>query len=137
MTVCFSSSRKKQSSKKVTDLSDPSTETMFMQLQAKLALEAFQVVCFKASIFSNDLGDVARWGGGPKQIAAKQAHGGTQTNMRTHTPTQAMSVMPFARCAVNSALTGNKSFFSLGIRRLSGASLKTTDTSSVGGSDPG
>lgn len=108
-----------------------------MQLGAKLTLEAFQTVCLKASIFSNDLGNVARWGGGPKQIAAKQAHGCTHTNMRAHTPTQALSVMPFARCAVNSALTGNKSFFSPGIRQLSGASLQTTDTSSVGGSDPG
>jgi len=60
----------------------------FVQLQAKLNLEAFQIVCLEASIFSNDLGDVARWGGGPKQIAAKQAHSRTHTNMRTHRPTQ-------------------------------------------------
>lgn len=105
---------------------------MFMQRQAKLALEAFQIVCLKASIFSNDLRDVARWGGGPKQIAAKQAHGCTHTNVHTHTHTR-LSVTLFARCAVNLSLTGNKSFFSLGIRQLSGASLKTTDTSSVGG----
>lgn len=58
---------------------------MFMQLRAKLSLEFFEIVCLKASIFSNDLGDVARWGGGPKQIAAKQAHGRTRTNMHTHT----------------------------------------------------
>lgn len=47
---------------------------MFMHLRAKLTLQALQIVCLKASIFSNDLGDVARWGVGPKQIAAKQAH---------------------------------------------------------------
>jgi len=65
---------------------------------------------------------------------------GTQPHTHKHAHTQthaALRVMPFARCAVNSVLTGNKSFFSLGIRQLSGASLKTTDTSSVGGSDPG
>lgn len=47
---------------------------------------------------------------------------GAHTDTRTHP--HKCGVTPFAGCAVNSALMGNKSFFSLGIRQLSGASQK-------------
>lgn len=112
MAVCFSLSRKKQSSKKVTDLSDPSTEP-FDDVYAALCKahsEAFRIVYLKAIIFSSDLGDVARWGGGPKQIAAKQAHGHTYKHAHTHTPTRALSVVPYARVLLTQLLLETKAF---------------------------
>lgn len=84
---------------------------------SKAHSEAFKIVYLKAIIFSSDLGDVARWGGGPKQIAAKQAHGHTHKHAHTHPHNTECSAL--CLCAVNLALTGNKSFFRLGIRWLS------------------
>lgn len=81
---------------------------------SKAYSEAFRIVYLKAIIFSSDLRDVARWGEGPKQIAAKQVHG--HTYKHAHTPTHASTeCSALCPCAVNSVLTGNKSFFRLEI----------------------
>lgn len=77
---------------------------------SKAYSEAFRIVYLKAIIFSSDLRDVARWGEGPKQIAAKQVHGHTYKHAHTHTPTRALSVVPYARVLLTQFLLETKAF---------------------------
>lgn len=76
---------------------------------SKAHSEVFRIVYLRAIIFSSDLGDVARWGGRPKQIAAKQAHGHTYKHAHALTHT-ALSVVPYACVLLTQLLLETKAF---------------------------